>query len=138
MFKVSIWKQLDLALLLALLELNQSAYRKLHNTETALLKIFNDLLMSADDKKVSILVLLDLSAAFDTLDHSFLLDRLNTSFGLSGTVLEWFKSYLINRTQSVIIDDVTSEPRTLLYGVPQGSVLGPICYTLYTSCIPLH
>ena len=117
----------------SLLELNQSAYRKLHNTETALLKIFNDLLMSADDKKVSILVLLDLSAAFDTLDHSILLDRLNTTFGLSGTVLEWFKSYLINRTQSVIIDDVTSEPRTLLYGVPQGSVLGPICYTLYTT-----
>ena len=52
--------------------LNKSAYRKLHNTETALLKIFNDLLMSADDKKVSILVLLDLSASFDTLDHSML------------------------------------------------------------------
>ena len=120
-------------LIYSLLELNQSAYRKLPNTETALLKIFNDLLMSADDKKVSILVLLDLSAAFDTLDHSILLDRLNTTFGLSGTVLEWFKSYLINRTQSVIIDDVTSEPRTLLYGVPQGSVLGPICYTLYTT-----
>ena len=117
----------------SLLELNQSAYRKLHNTETALLKIFNDLLISADNKQVSILVLLDLSAAFDTLDHSVLLDRLNISFGLSGTVLDWFKSYLIGRTQSVIINDVTSEPRTLLYGVPQGSVLGPICYTLYTT-----
>ena len=117
----------------SLLELNQSAYRKLHNTETALLKIYNDLLISADKKKVSILVLLDLSAAFDTLDHSVLLDRLNVSFGLSGTVLEWFRSYLVGRTQSVIINDVTSEPRTLLYGVPQGSVLGPICYTLYTT-----
>ena len=74
-----------------LLEFNQSAYRKLHNTETALLKIFNDLLLSADKKQVSILVLLDLSAAFDTLDHSILLNRLNESFGLNDITLEWFK-----------------------------------------------
>ena len=117
----------------SLLELHQSAYRKLHNTETALLKIFNDLLISADNKKISILILLDLSAAFDTLDHSILLNRLRDTFGLNGTVLEWFESYLRFRTQSVLIDNVQSEPQTLLYGVPQGSVLGPLCYTLYTT-----
>ena len=105
----------------------------MHNTESALLKIFNDLLISADNKKISILVLLDLSAAFDTLDHTILLNRLRDNFGLSGTVLEWFESYLTFRTQSVMINNVQSEPQTLLYGVPQGSVLGPLCYTLYTT-----
>ena len=98
----------------SLLELHQSAYKKLHNTETALLKIFNDLLISADNKKISILVLLDLSAAFDTLDHTILLNRLRDNFGLSGTVLEWFESYLTLRTQSVMINNVQSEPQKLL------------------------
>ena len=86
-----------------LLESHQSAYRKHHNTETALLKIFNDLLLSADQKKISVLVLLDLSAAFDTIDHTILVERLRTTFGFDGTVLNWFKSYLSDRTQSVLL-----------------------------------
>ena len=86
-----------------LFEEHQSAYRKCHNTETALVKISNDLLLSADNKDVSILVLLDLSAAFDTIDHCILLNRLRESFGLDGTVLNWLKSYLSERKQCVKI-----------------------------------
>ena len=114
-----------------LLEPLQSAYRQYHNTETALTKISNDLLLSADSKRVSVLVLLDLSAAFDTIDHTILLKRLADCFGFRGKVLEWFKSYLTNRSQCVKVGNVFSSFKPLLFGVPQGSVLGPLLYTLY-------
>ena len=81
------------------------------------------------------LVLLDLSAAFDTLEHDIILIRMEESIGLSGTALEWMRSYLCGRSQSVVINDVTSEAQELKYGVPQGSVLGPIIFTIYTSPI---
>ena len=119
-----------------LLEKHQSAYRKCHNTETALIKISNDLLISADNKNVSILVLLDLSAAFDTLDHSILLNRLRDSFGLDGTVLHWFHSYLSDRKQCVKVNNICSNELSLSFGVPQDSVFGPLLYTLYTG--PTH
>ena len=86
-----------------------------------------------NEKKDVILVLLDLSAAFDTLDHSVLLHRLEHRFGISGTVLQWLKSYLSHRKQRVSLDSFMSEPSDLLFGVPQGSVLGPILFTLYTA-----
>ena len=118
-----------------LLEISQSAYRKNHNTETALLSVVDGLLRNADDRLVSVLALLDLSAAFDTLDHPILLQRLETTFGISGTVLHWLASYLESCEQSVKVDNILSSPSPLQFGVPQGSVLGPILFTLY--CQPL-
>ena len=98
-----------------LLEIRQSAYRKNHSTETALLSVVDGLLRNADDRLVSVLALLDLSAAFDTLDHPILLQRLETTFGISGTVLHWFASYLEGREQSVKADNVLSSPSPLQF-----------------------
>lgn len=111
----------------------QSAYRQDHSTETALLKVQNDILLSIDNNNIVVLVLLDLSAAFDTIDHTIMIDRLENRSGVTGSALEWFRSYLRNRTQKVNINGVHSEARTLEYGVPQGSVLGPQMYSDYTT-----
>jgi len=111
----------------------QSAYKKYHSTETALLKVQNDLLLALDKKDVGYLILLDLSAAFDTVDHELLLHCLEHDYGITGTVLAWFRSYLTLRTQSVVLNGVESESHDLTCGVPQGSVLGPLLFTLYAQ-----
>ncbi len=111
----------------------QSAYREGHSTETALLCVQNDILMSMDKGEVTLLLLLDLSAAFDTLDHGILLKRLESRFGINGVALQWIKSYLTGRQQSVVINGVRSDDQALKYGVPQGSVLGPLLFTAYTA-----
>ena len=108
------------------LQIFHSAYRQNHSTETAVLSVLNNLLGSADERLVSLVALLDLSAAFDTLGHPILLKRLETTFGVRGTV-----SYLCGRFQSVIVDGVVSASRPLVYGVPEGSVLGPVLFTLH-------
>ena len=112
-------------------ETMQSAYKKHHSTETVLLYIQNDILNSIDQHKVVLLVLLDLSAAFDTIEHELLINRLSSRLGLSGCVLDWFRSYLKNRSQRVKLDNVLSDHTLLRHGVPQGSVLGPILFSIY-------
>ena len=94
-------------------------------------RVFNDLLSAIDNKQEVVLVMLDLSAAFDTTDHELLLQRLQQRYGICGTALNWFRSYLSNRTQSVRIQDIDSSAKTMLYGVPQGSVLGPLLFSLF-------
>ena len=109
-----------------------SAYKAFHSTESPLLRVHNDLLTAMDRKQWSYLVLLDLSAAFDTVDHELLLHRLKARLGIGGTALAWFKSYLTNRTQEVMVGDTLSALVYLLFGVPQGSVLGPLLFSIYT------
>ncbi|MCH1596002.1 MAG: reverse transcriptase family protein [Flavobacteriaceae bacterium] len=112
----------------------QSAYRPLHSVETALTKVHNDIMCAVDESKAVILVLLDLSAAFDTIDHGLLLQRLN-EMGVRGNALEWERSYLSDRTQAIRINGHTSTRTLLQYGVPQGSVKGPKDFIAYTSPI---
>ena len=109
----------------------QSGFRKMHSTETALLRVTNDLMMAADTGKCSILVLLDLSAAFDTVHYATLINRLRDRVGVTGKALDWFTSYLSDRMFSVSVGSHSSNYVPLSSGVPQGSVLGPTLFALY-------
>ena len=114
-------------------EQHKSAYRKHQSNETTHLKVQNDILQSLDRNEVTILVMLDLSAAFDTIDHETLLQRLETDFGITGKPLEWMTSYLTDRYQTVTVKGEHSNPVHMKYSVPQGSVLGPKNYIMYTK-----
>ena len=111
----------------------QSAYRDKHSTETALIKVQNDILSALDAGSSTILLVLDLSAAFDTIDHDILLSRLCNVYGITGNALDWFRSYLTGRIQRVVIEDCISRSGAGLCGVPQGSVLGPRINCMYTK-----
>ena len=95
--------------------------------------IVNDSLLASDSGKVSLLTLLDLFSAFDTIDHTILLTRLEYTFGIHNTALAWFKSYLYDRFQTVSVNNMQFDPVRLFSGIPQGSVLGPVLFTLYAT-----
>ena len=111
----------------------QSAYTANHSTETALVKVANDILLALDNHQCVYLVLLDLSAAFDTINHDVFLDRLSNDYAVSGGVSDWMKSYLTDRTQQIAINKTLSDQIGLEYGFPQGSCVGPFGFKLYTK-----
>ena len=114
----------------------QAANRKHHSTETTLPHVTNDILRTIDCPQDDVLVLLDLSAALDTIDRTILVESLESYFGFSKLALCWFRSYLENRRQLKVIGDQVSTPYVLRYGVPQGYVLVPLLFALYI--VPLQ
>ena len=115
----------------------QSAYRKYYSCETSLVKLVNDILWAMEKQLVTVVVILDLSAAFDTVDHDLLLEVLEKQYGIVGTARQWYASFLKPRTFKVSIRGTTSQPRQLDYSVPQGSVQGAFLFIAYASTLDL-
>ena len=113
----------------------QHGYKQFHSTETLLLQLVNDILLGFDSGFLFILILIDMSAAFDTVDVDELLFVLEHEIGIKGIALKWFKSFLVGRTQRVKVGNTISDPLPVLFGVPQGSVLGPILFNIYTRSL---
>ena len=117
---------------------NQSSCRKFHSTETALLRVKNDILTSMNKQQVVLLVLLDMSSAFDTVDQTILLNRLNSTFRITGSAHKWFESYFNRRSQIVTVNGATSKTFDMKYGVPQGLCLGPLLFILNASRLLIY
>src|SRR6218665_3193253 len=106
---------------------------KRQSTETLLLRLLSDVYAAIDSSQLTLLALFDVSAAFDTVDHELVLKRLNVSFGLSGTLLLWLRSYLTERSLCVVHGSFRSSWVPAPFGLPQGSVLAPLLFIIYTS-----
>ena len=113
-------------------------YKKHHSTEMLLVWVTDNLLIACDNNTASVVLLLDLSAAFDTVDHEKLLSILEEEIGVTGVALQWFREFLTNRTQKVKIGGTLSEVIQLLFGVIQGSILGPRLFNIYIRSIYKH
>ncbi len=114
----------------------QSAYTEERSTETALLRVQSDTCMNMDNGFLTFIFMIDLSSAFDTVNHEILIERVSERLGIRGTALKWIISYLTGRTQVVNINGTLSEEMPLDTGVPQGSVMGGILFLIYT--LPLR
>jgi Reverse transcriptase (RNA-dependent DNA polymerase) len=119
-----------------LLLVYQSAYRPGHSIETAIVSIYNDMMGIFDMGHVGALVLLDMSAAFDTVDHTIVLDVLNRRFGIRNAALLWMSDFTGQRTQRIQVRNTTSDIGVISCGVPQGSVLGPYQFVMYSEDVP--
>ena len=114
---------------------NQFGLRKGRSCEQALLTAQHEILSSLSNKQISLLLLIDFSKAFDMADQDILLDKL-THYGIRGVAHDWYKSYLSDRKQYVSLNDKSSSTLDMLYGVPQGSILGPLLFIIYINDTP--